>query len=135
MKKKQSYVIAYILPLLMLFLSGCASTGFSEVESLAAPSDQALIFFYRTGSGGGAIKFHVHDMNGDPVGYLGQSGDSFSIIVPPGTHRYWSRAARVNEVSLTVEAGKIYYVKATVNMGFAVGRPVLEQVNKDAVPQ
>jgi len=98
-------------------------------------ADQTLIFFYRTETGGGAIKFHVHDMEGKSVGYLGKSGDSFSISVPPGTHQYWSRAASRNDVILKVEAGNVYYVKGTVNMGFAVGRPVLEQVSKDAIPQ
>lgn len=132
---KHLYIYAIVLPLFILFLAGCASTKFNEVESLTAPTDQAVIFFYRTGSGGGAVKFHVHDMDGKPVGYLGKSGDSFSITVSPGTHQYWSRAASRNDVILNVEAGKVYYVKATVNIGLAVGRPVLEQVSKDAVPQ
>jgi hypothetical protein len=118
---------------LIISLSGCSSTGFDEIDTLSAPEDKAVIFFFRTGKGGGAVQFHVHDMDGNPVGYLGKSGDSFSITVPEGTHQYWSRAATRNDVILKVEAGHVYYVKATVNVGFAVGRPVLEQVDKDAV--
>lgn len=128
------YISGLLLGLMFLF-SGCASTGFKEVETLSAPENKAVIFFFRTGKGGGAVKFHVHDMDGKAVGYLGASGDSFSIEVPAGTHQYWSRAASRNDVILNVEAGKVYYVKATVNVGLAVGRPVLEQVDKDAVPK
>ena len=128
-----SKFMKYLLLGLIFSLSGCSSTRFSEIDTLSAPEDKAVIFFFRTGKGGGAVKFHVHDMDGKPVGYLGKSGDSFSIIVPAGTHQYWSRAASRNDVILNVDAGKVYYVKATVNVGFAVGRPVLEQVNKDAV--
>ena len=128
-------IMSFFILNLMFTLSGCSSIGFSEIDQLSAPDDKAVIFFFRTGSGGGAVKFHVHDMDGKPMGYLGASGDSFSIEVPAGTHQYWSRAASRNDVILNVEAGKVYYVKATVNMGFAVGRPVLEQVTKDAVPK
>ena len=135
MVNKQYCVTAFVLSLLLLFVAGCSSAKFSQVESLKAPANEALIFFYRTGTGGGAIKYHVHDSEGKPVGYLGKNGDSFTIIVPPGTHQFWSRAASTNDVVLNVEAGKVYYVKGTVNMGFVVGRPVLEQVDKSAVPQ
>ena len=74
-------------------------------------------------------------MEGHPVGYLGKTGDSFSIEVDPGTHHYWSKAASRNDVILMVEAGKVYYVNATVKMGAVVGRPVLEQVTAADVPK
>lgn len=121
-------LVKLILLTTLVFLQGCAQMPDQVANQLTAPEDKAVIYFYRTGFGGGAIKFHVHDLEGKPVGYLGKNGDNFTIEVDPGTHQYWSRAASRNDVVLNVEAGKVYYVKGTVNMGFAVGRPVLEEV-------
>lgn len=127
----------FILTLLLTLFStqGCSSGQLAKAQQIKAPKDKAVIYFYRTGFGGGAIKFHVHTLEGHPVGYLGKSGDSFSIEVEPGTHHYWSKAASRNDVILNVEAGKVYYVKATVKMGAVVGRPVLEQVSIENVPK
>jgi hypothetical protein len=105
-----------------------------ESEPPVTKSETATIVFFRTGGVGGAVKFHVHNMAGEPLGYLGKSGDSFSIEIEPGTHGFWSRAASRSDVSLTVEAGKTYYVKATVKMGLAVGRPVLKEVPASKAP-
>jgi hypothetical protein len=113
---------------------GFSQATLSATPDIEVPDGKAMIYFFRTGFGGGAIQFHVHNMAGNPMGYLGKNGDNFSIVVDPGTHQYWSRAARRNDVSLTVEAGNIYYVKGSVNFGFAVGRPVLEQVSAADVP-
>ena len=123
---------------LFAFLStiGCATSSNFTGPQIEVPQDKAVIYFFRPNAfAGSAIKFHVHDMQGKPVGYLGKGGDSFSIVVEPGTHQYWSRAASRNDVVLTVEAGKIYYVKGTVNMGYAVGRPVLQEVTASEVPK
>lgn len=134
--KLKAILFMSILFLTLFSMQGCSSQGYLSVaQQIKAPADKAVIFFFRTGRGGGAIKYHVHDMDGKPVGYLGKTGDNFSIEVDPGTHQYWSRAASRNDVLLSVEAGKVYYVKGTVNMGFVVGRPVLEQVSASAVPK
>ncbi len=134
MRLKLSIFISTLF-LTLFFTQGCSSGQLEKAEQIKAPKDKAVIYFFRTGRGGGAIKFHVHTLEGHPVGYLGKSGDSFSIEVAPGTHHYWSKAVSRNDVILTVEAGKVYYVKATVKMGALVGRPVLEQVSIENVPK
>ena len=123
-----------------LMLFGGIGYAEDEVEETQAPAEEIAevetgrIIFYRVGTGGGAVKFHVHTMEGDPVGYLGKKGDAFAIDVEPGTQRYWSRAASRNDVILEVVAGETHYVKGKVKMGAAVGRPVLEEVPKSKVP-
>ena len=134
MRLKLSIFISTLF-LTLFFTQGCSSGQLAKAEQIKVPKDKAVIYFFRTGRGGGAIKFHVHTLEGHPVGYLGKSGDSFTIEVEPGTHHYWSKAASRNDVILTVEAGKVYYVKATVKMGAVVGRPVLEQVSIENVPK
>jgi len=104
-------------------------------EAQEAKIETGNIVFFRTGTGGGAVKFHVHNMAGEPMGYLGKSGDSFSIEIEPGTHQFWSRAASRSDVVITVEAGETYYVQATVKIGLAVGRPVLKEVAKSKAPE
>jgi len=134
MKRQIISMIALFMGALF-FLQGCSSGQLEVAENIKVPEGKAVIFFFRTGKGGGAIKFHVHTLEGKPVGYLGKSGDSFSLVVDPGTHHYWSKAVSRNDVILTVEAGKVYYVKATIKMGAVVGRPVLEQVSLENVPK
>jgi len=119
-------------------VSAEAPDEISADEAVAASADAVetgRIVFFRTGRGGGAVKFHVHDMEGKPMGYLGKSGDSFAIEVEPGTHQYWSRAASRNDVIVPVEANQTYWVKAVVKMGAAVGRPVLELIPESKVPK
>ena len=95
---------------LFVYLMLVSTLGFSQASHSAAPDievpdGKAVIYFFRPdGFSGSAIKFHVHDIAGNPMGYLGKGGDSFSIVVDPGTHDYWSRAASRNDVSLTVKA-------------------------------
>ena len=133
--KLNTIIFISTLFLALFSMQGCSKGQLAAAEQIKAPEDKAVIFFFRTGRGGGAIKFHVHTLEGHPVGYLGKTGDSFSIEVDPGTHHYWSKAASRNDVILTVEAGKVYYVKATVKMGAVVGRPVLEHVSIENVPK
>ena len=133
--KLKTVIFISTLFLALFSIQGCSNGQLETAQQLKVPADKAVIFFFRTGRGGGAIKFHVHTLEGKPVGYLGKTGDSFSIEVDPGTHQYWSKAASRNDVILTVEAGKVYYVKATVKMGAVVGRPVLEHVSIENVPK
>jgi len=133
--KLKTLLFISTLMLALFSLQGCSNGQLEIAQQIKAPKDKAVIFFFRTGRGGGAIKFHVHTLEGHPVGYLGKTGDSFSIEVDPGTKHYWSKAASRNDVILTVEAGKVYYVKATIKMGAVVGRPVLEQVSIENVPK
>jgi len=134
MDKILTNAFKFISLLVILSTFGCSSTNTNAAPQIEVPQGKAVIYFFRTGFGGGAIKFHVHDMEGKPLGYLGKNGDNFSIIVEPGRHQFWSRAASRNDVALNVESGKVYYVKGTVNMGFAAGRPVLEEVSAADVP-
>ena len=134
------YKLPLIIGLIIFSISPAIYSQSSQAEEqvAAGPADAvetATIVFFRTGRGGGAVKFHVHNMAGEPLGYLGKSGDSFAIEIEPGTHQFWSRAASRNDVIVTVESGKTYYVQATVKMGLAVGRPVLEEVTESKAPQ
>ena len=128
-------VIGVLIGILTMFGSmAYAQEGIEAPVQAESMDEKATIVFFRTGRGGGAIKFHVHNMEGTPMGYLGKSGDNFSIEVEPGSHQFWSRTTIRNDVLLNVESGKTYYVKATVKIGVGVGRPVLEEVPESAAP-
>lgn len=132
----KNFLVVFTLALLSLSFSAYTQESDQEVpDQIVAKTETGKIVFFRTGRGGGAVQFHVHNMAGEPMGYLGKSGDSFFIDIEPGTHQFWSRAASRNDVVIVVEAGKTSYVQATVKMGLAVGRPVLKEVDESKVPE
>jgi hypothetical protein len=135
MKERLTVLFAALTLVTLSSYAGASDQASNDPAPAAADSEKAVIVFYRTGTGGGAVQFHVHNMAGDPMGYLGKSGDSFAIEAEPGKRQYWARAASRNDVELTVESGKTYYVKAVVKLGLAVGRPVLKEVPASKVPE
>lgn len=129
--KKVIFNVAKLIVLLgILSVMGCAPRHQVKGHQIVVPEGKAVIYFFRPDAySGRSIKFYVVDMQGKAVGYLGKAGDSFSIVVVPGIHKYRSRMTSLPDVSLTVASGKIYYVKGSVNMGFVVGRPILKEVS------
>ena len=46
----------------------------------------------------------------------------------PGQYDFWSQAISQGSITVTVEAGKTYYIKGEVQMGVLAGRPKITQV-------
>ena len=120
-----------VLALVGVFLSSCAS-----VQREAAPSQpdrpergKGLVIVYRerhfTGS---AVSYKVYD-NGTRIGGL-PNGAYFVYQAKPGVHKFTASTEVTDEKSLTVEAGKTYYIRGEVQMGAFVGRPHLIIVDK-----
>ena len=98
--------------------------------------DQALIVFYREKkAGGAAIRFHILRGN-EPIGSL-NNGTVLFHHVDPGTHVFTSEVITGDALSITVEAGKVYFVRGTIKMGLYAGRPTFniadEQKARNAV--
>jgi hypothetical protein len=106
----KKYLVVIAIALLSLsFSTYSQSEENGEIsEPTATKVEMSKIVFFRTGRGGGAVKCHVHNMAGEPMGYLAKSGDSCSIEIKSGTHQFWSRAASRNDVVVSVEAGNTY---------------------------
>ena len=123
-----------LFTVLILVMSACsAKTSPKLSDTIEIAKGKAVIYFFRPNSmGGAAINFHVHNENNKPVGFLA-NGDSFYITVEPGRHHFWARAVSKNDLYMTVEADKMYFVKGYTKMGLVVGRPTLVQVREKDV--
>ena len=95
-------------------------------ETSEASDDKALIIFYRVKKfAGKGIPVGVHHAGG-AIGTL-KSGSSFQKYFEPGEHTFWSKVIVEDSVTLSVVAGKTYYIRGDVGMGLVVGRPKLTQ--------
>lgn len=128
---------------LLVLLTGCASTPeASSASSKQDPNEKlfsprpgnALIFVYRNGDEGlresvlpMLVTVSVNDVT------LGQTGDEtfFRLSVKPGKYAVTSLADKVASLSLTVEAGKTYFVQQEITTWLWSPRSALRLVDEN----
>ena len=117
--------------LLLVFVS----TGFwinsaTPAELPQLETGKGLVVFYRLGKfGGGAIRFNLNHSEGS-IGQL--LNDTWLYkSVEPGAHTFWSQAISKDSITISVEAGRTYYVQGVVKMGLVAGRPTFIQVSDE----
>ena len=74
------------------------------------------------------MRFNVQDSE-RTYGEL-RNGAVIQVSVDPGEHTFYSKIFREDAITLNTEAGKTYYVKATVRVGYYAGRPKFELVDE-----
>jgi hypothetical protein len=116
-------------------LAGCASVPMtsasldSEAKQFTPKPGMASIYVCRT-SAGGVLKFQTM-LDGRPVGGL-VSNTYQMLSVPPGKHTvYASSEENVQHHKVMAEAGKNYFFKISVTMGWGSGRALLEPVTEE----
>ncbi|MCA0933272.1 DUF2846 domain-containing protein [Lutimonas saemankumensis] len=90
---------------------------------------KGTVVFYRIKKfSGGAITFNIQDSerNYGPL----KNGGKITVNVDPGERTFFSQVLSADAVTLNIEAGKTYYVKAAVKVGYYAGRPKLTQVDE-----
>jgi len=102
-----------VLPFLILagLYSSCAIAQTIE----PAPSDKAVVYFVRTSSIGFAINFTYVDSARLIGKFSGQGYIRYTCN--PGRHLLWARSENRDFVEADLEAGKVYFIEAIVNMG------------------
>jgi hypothetical protein len=145
MKKTNSFVMILFL---IGVLSGCASVDYSQKGGFPeAKPDQALVYFYRTpGFVGSTYRFDVFD-NNKRIGAMAQNS-YFYIFTKAGDHRFYvqdqaielsanneplaKNAPTTNDraILISLQQGKIYYIKVDIAYELMGGRPVFTQVDK-----
>jgi hypothetical protein len=116
-------------------LVGCASVerDTSGVTQDKPKPGKALVYFYRPRRlVGMAVGFNVRE-NGVQIGGL-PNGSYFVYDAAPGTHSFTAATEVTKSVTLTVQAGKTYYIEGTLGMGAFVGRPELTIVSEQQGP-
>lgn len=118
------------LQILTLSLFFCLIFNFNAFSQIPEPEEgKGLVVFYRQKKfSGGAIKFSVKDSDKN-YGQL-TNGSTIYVNVIPGEHTFFSQVISSDAINVTVEEGKLYYVKATVRTGALAGRPKFEQVSE-----
>ena len=101
----------------------------AAAEVPEAKAGQALIVFYREQRmAGAAVQFHINQ-NAQPIGSL-TNGSVLLRDADPGQYGFSSQVITGDSLSLTVEAGKRYFVQGTVRMGVYAGRPKFTVVDE-----
>ena len=111
-----------------LFL--CLTFTSQSFAQIPEPEDgKGLVVFYRPKKfSGGAITFNIQDQDKN-YGPL-KNGNVIYVQANPGQHTYFSQVISADAITLTIEPGQVYYVKAIVRVGYVAGRPKFEQVDE-----
>ena len=119
----------FLLTCLLIVGTFATVTPSSAAQVPQADPGKALVVFYRVKSfKGGAIRFNVQHAEG-VIGTLG-SGTFLYKYFEPGQHQFWSQVISQDSISLTLEAGEIYYIKGEAQIGVLAGRPKFTQVSE-----
>lgn len=118
---KKSFLLLGAM-LMVLAVTGCATTGAAYAPVQDVPAEQAIIYVYRIPAfTGSAISYDVK-LNGEFMGKL-KNGAYFYAVVDPGSHVLSAKTEVERTVDINVEAGETYYVRGGVVFGVMVGRP------------
>lgn len=115
--------LSTIILITSCFLSATAQT----IEP--APPDKAVVYFVRPSSLGFAINFSYFDSTRLIGKFNGPSYIRYTC--EPGKHLFWARSENRDFVEADVEAGKIYFIEAVVNMGAVKAAVNLDPVDPE----
>ena len=126
---KNRRAAAGLLLSLGLLLQACATGApFQAVEEI--PTSKALVYIYRPGGFvGGGVVYDVHVGETEIVAL--RSGGYFPYFADPGETEFWARTEAKATVATNLEAGKTYYLRGGVGIGFVVGHPKLTFVGEE----
>ncbi|MCC7258724.1 MAG: DUF2846 domain-containing protein [Gammaproteobacteria bacterium] len=121
-----------------LFVSGCASVPMQSAETsemvktFSPPSDgNAGLYIYRSGSFGGALKKDVW-VDGRCVGETAPNVFFHEEVEAGVEHRISTESEfSPNDLAVTTESGKNYFVRQYIKVGLLVGGAGLEVVDEE----
>lgn len=125
---------AAILSIALLY--GCASSPSTdkmqaEVANYTLPkpavADKGLVYVVRPSNAGMAVRFNVFLDDKEPVSEMGYNrGNQYIYFyVTPGQHVISSKAENWSDLTVSVKAGQVVYLKQEVDMGFVMARNTL----------
>ena len=128
--------IIFSIVSLSIFLN-LQSMPLSAASVPEVKSDKGLVVFYRSRSmKGGAIHMNIRSSEGS-AGIL-KSGTMFYHYYEPGQKTFdvsTPSVAGSDLLSINIEAGKAYYVRGEILIGWPAGRPRLSQEQESRAKQ
>lgn len=119
-------VVRVVAILVLCF--GCTTSGPAFEAVGAVPQGKALVYIYRpSGFIGAGVRYHVA-ARGERIVYL-TPGGYFPYIAEPGEIEFWAKTEAKETITTDLEPGATYYLKGSVGIGVAVGRPRFEFVD------
>lgn len=103
-------------------------------DSLMQTSDSSLLHFYRFDGYGFAIGYNIYFDDS----LICRSKNKWKTTVAlkiHGEYRLTAKTEAKEELIIAIEPGKNYYIRCSVAMGFAVGRPKMELVDEETGKQ
>jgi hypothetical protein len=129
--RKVTFALAAVLAASTAMAAGAQEyyTKDKTSKSRGEPTeDMALVYVFRPATVGAAIKTWA--FADDQFIGVSKSKAYYYALVPPGNHVFWAKAENTSGVELEVEAGKTYYFKTAIRMGFAKARVEMMQVDE-----
>ncbi len=132
MKLNKSLITTGILALgLVIGFTGCGAKG-KQFSGFKIPEKgKGMVYVYRPSSFvGGAVYYDVKNKNNsdEVIGTL-RNGGFISKEMTPGPKTLWAKTESTSTVPVIVKENEVVCVKGTVNMGFLVGRPQLDNID------
>ncbi|ORI10854.1 hypothetical protein A3835_00670 [Campylobacter concisus] len=130
-------LVQICIALLMMFgFSGCGAKGakFSGFET--PKQDESILYVYREkGFGGSAVTYDVKVTTQNPtqtiiIGTMKNGGFLKTNLKANEEVEVWAKTEAKSSVTIETKPNETYCVKASIGIGFLVGRPHLKQVDK-----
>ena len=116
---------------MIMALSAFSTPAFTASLPTAKPNQGLVVFYRMSAFAGKAVRFNVNHAEGT----LGQllSGTYLYKHLDPGVHNFFVQGVSLDgqdSITVNVEAGKTYYIKGEVLMGWPAGRPKFRQMSE-----
>jgi hypothetical protein len=92
-----------------------------------APEGKSVVYFVRPSGTGFAINFSYFDSD-KLIGIFPGKG-YIRYECDPGSHLFWARSENKDFVEAQLEAGKVYFIEAVVQMGFIKAQVGLQPID------
>lgn len=131
MKFNKKNVVVLLAAISTTFMfTGCGAKG-EKFGNFKLPSEnKSMLYVYRPSSFvGGGVYYDIH-VKDQFVGTLRNGGFIEKEITPSENIEIWAKTESKASVSLDMKPNETYCIKGGVGIGFIVGRPNLEIVDK-----
>ena len=141
LKRRRTFWLYVAMVMLLLVLSGCASTSNKmrpvppESVVTAPDSGQSMVVFMRPSSFGFAIQSSVFEIAGDTPSLVGIVSAKTKVAhqVAPGEHLFMVIGESADFMSADLEPDKTYFALVTPRMGAWKARFSLKPVHADTL--
>lgn len=132
------YKKMFLVAVVCSMFAGCASVPMESPEKDKAakqfntpPSDSAGLYIYRAGSLGGALKKDVW-VDGECVGETAPDVYFYEEVAAGKEHKISTESEfSPNDLMLTTEGGKNYFIEQYIKIGLFVGGAGVRQVGEE----